>query len=170
MSEPPWEVAGLPHGLTERHFELAIRAVLLGTRIEVFNPINITVKAAAGEWSALCPLYGTRYEGTAARLTALLATPPLAMADGDAFYPVILVPDPTRPEVGDAAPLGACSAVGYIGSAYCPSTHAWVPRVASRMRHNEWWASVVAIDQERNAHLRLGWQPPDAKMAPPPEG
>lgn len=155
----PWSYPGLPPGLTPQHFEAAATAWVTHERQRVGNS---EIRPLLGPGGAYFNLAGMRYEGTAARVAALMKVQPLLrLSDGRAVYPVLLIHDPSPG--GDATPVGACAVTGYIGSAW--NAHGGVAALLGH-RPTPWspWATVAIVTPQDYGNIGRLWLPtPDSR-------
>jgi hypothetical protein len=147
---PPWEVAGLPCGLTDADFEVARRVARELKSSEVAD--GKTFEPAASSWARYFKAYGATYPENLARIEQLLAREPLARTEeGWLVYPAIFIPDPSQSH-SDDVPVGACSEVGYIGSAWCSLTKSWARRVQERLPQQRYDVTRLAVRPEVREH------------------
>jgi hypothetical protein len=121
MTEP-WLFAGLPDGLTGKHFQVAATVWVSHASQRCGDD---ELRPLLGDGGTHFVLSGMHHENNTARIAALGRMTPLTtvaglsrMPEGDAaIYPVVLVHDPSPAQDG-ATPVGVCGPTGYIGSAW----------------------------------------------------
>lgn len=154
---PPWEVPGLPAGLTDTDFAAArqIAAALTDTLTcgaHILEP-------ARGPWARYTQAYGAHYPHNQARLRALTVRPPLARTDeGWAVYAAILVPDPS-PSATGTVPVGACAEVGYVGSAWSSLSASWAQRVRAYLEQRRYVVTRIAVADQGGELAAQIWLP-----------
>jgi hypothetical protein len=143
---PPWEVRGLPCGLTDADFALARRVAWQLNTVEVAG--DRTFEPATGSWARYFNAAGVTYPENIARVRHLLTREPIARTDeGWAVYPAILIPDPSTSQTS-TVPVGACSEVGYIGSAWCSLATSWARRVQEWLPQRRYAVTRLAVCPE----------------------
>lgn len=156
-SRPPWEVPGLPCGLLDSDFVTA--ATIAATMTPATGSSPHALEPARGPWARYFRAYGTHHEHNQARLRQLFNTPGLGKtAEGWKIYPAILVPDPS-PSDTDVVPVGACSQVGYIGSAWSSLSASWAERVRSYLPQQRFVVTRVAVSRENGEYVAEMWLP-----------
>jgi hypothetical protein len=157
-TQPPWEVDGLPHGLTEEHFEAAARIVVTGLREEVAGD---RLDFVTGTPQVYFRLSGTHYPHNLARLDALrLRTPLVVDRAGRSIYPAILVPDPsTGAERGQ--PVGACGTTGYLGSAWNDSVTEMAAGISRGVHRRRFLVSRLLVERD-SSEVKV-WLPSSTK-------
>jgi Protein of unknown function (DUF2510) len=143
---PPWEVRGLPCGLTDADFALARRVAWQLNTVQVAG--DRTFEPATGSWARYFNAAGVTYPENIARLRHLLTREPIARTDeGWAVYPAILIPDPSTSQTS-TVPVGACSEVGYIGSAWCSLATSWARRIQEWLPQRRYAVTRLAVSPE----------------------
>jgi hypothetical protein len=154
---PPWQVVGLPCGLTDADFVAARQVAAALT--ETATCQTHVLEPARGAWARYTQAYGTYYPHNQARLRALIARAPLARTpEGWAVYPAVLVPDPTTSETS-TVPVGVCSEVGYIGSAWSTLSAAWAQRVRTYLDHHRYVVTRIAVADQGGDLVAQIWLP-----------
>lgn len=154
---PPWEVEGLPCGLTSDDFNAArqIAATLTGS----LTSGRHSSTPARGPWARYFQAYGTHHPYNQARLRALTARTPITHAEeGWAIYPAVFVPDPSRSGT-DVRPIGAATEVGYVGSAWSSLTGAWADRVRTQLPDGHYVVTRVAVIEQDGQLSAQIWIP-----------
>lgn len=154
---PPWEVSGLPAGLTYADFAAARQVA--GTLTETLICGAHTLEPARGPWARYTQAYGAHYPHNQARLRALTVRPPLARTDeGWTVYAAILVPDPS-PSATGTVPIGACAEVGYIGSAWSNLSASWAQRVRAYLDQRRYVVTRIAVADQGGELAAQIWLP-----------
>jgi len=91
-------------------------------------------------------LSGTHYEHNEARLTQLAALDPMYQDERGAYYPAILLPDPTWD--ARVRPVAVCSYSGYIGSAWQPEATALWPEVVDARERGQYMITRLRLIRE----------------------
>ncbi|WP_139307030.1 hypothetical protein [Modestobacter sp. DSM 44400] len=148
LEEPWFQPRLLPESFNRDHFTAIVEAlssaafqVVDDPKVHGFQPLS----AKAGEE---IQLFGLGYGNNDKRLAALREEPSLATTTtGGSVYPVILISDSSRPRDG-LVPVGACSVVGYVGSAWSTSSTALSGFIEDQAKRGVFIVTTVVMSYE----------------------
>jgi hypothetical protein len=150
---PPWEVDGLPDGIRARDLDNARTFYMTG----IFTWGRRLVPTHPDSFGVYFMLSGTHYEHNETRLTQLAALAPIYRDERGAYYPAILLPDPTRDP--KARPLAVCSYTGYIGSAWQPEATALWPEAWDARSRGQYLITRLQLSHSAEEIFPSVWLP-----------
>lgn len=157
---PPWEVDGLPEGISPTDFNQAGAYYISG--IFRFGKRLIPVNSNRNGW--YFNLSGTGYKENANRLTELLQFSPMYEEEYRGqirrYYPAILLPDPSNASDGPPArPVAVCGCTGYVGSAWQEAATELRPEVDSARAEGRYMFTRLRLEEDSRRSGTSGFRP-----------
>lgn len=144
---PPWDVEGLPCGLTAAHFDTAADVLLAD---KGFSLGLHHLEPMRGHTMAYFRLSGAHYHTSV--LEQLRSSERLSVIAGnETVFPAILVPDPS-PGASRGHPIGACTALGYVGSAWNDSVTHHATAIKRGVAEGRFRVSRLTIERTDYGH------------------
>lgn len=126
----PWEVDGLPYGLADEHFALAVEVWISRAAMEIGSD---RLRSVMGVWGTYGHCTASLNDENQVRTQRLIERSPMHTTVKGPIFPAIFMPDPT-PTDDSVRPLAIISAEGYVGSSWSALATALAPTVVRGFR------------------------------------